>query len=334
MPRRLVYIDHRRQQWQLVDTGGRKLNYMAFSLGFSDEEGGPKLTKSNLPTFQNGVALARMPQAFRDACCVSGMLRTEYLWIDAICIDQRNDEETASEVGHMIDIYQHAVATISPRSLQDQHSQYGQVKWGRYDVLCGEISTSEQLGLLKARLTETDSFDSLASTIAPEIFSNIKSYVQGNMTVMSDAEPLLVFHARKCLTDVEAQPLLQQSLTPSNDTNFTRIEDSLLSETKNEDTDRVAHSIATAWSRVDEAIVHFGQKNMLRAVTRLVQARELMRNSTMSSKDALRVDLQAAVYLARTFLIDGSADVAMNLLDNLAVPTEEGDSPDSNFATM
>jgi hypothetical protein len=334
MPRRLVYIDHRRQKWQLVDTGGRKLSYMAFSLGFSDDEGGPKLTKSNLQKFQKGVAMARMPKAFRDACLFSGMLLTEYLWIDAICIDQDNDEETASEVRHMTDIYQRAIATISPRSQQEQQFQCGQVKWGRYEVLCGETSTSEQLCLLKAHLTETDSLDSLASTVAPEVFSNIESYVQDNVDLLLDGEPLLVFHTPTVLPGLKAQPLLQESPKPGNDINPTPIEEPLPLEGKSEDTDRLAHAIATAWLRIDEGIGHHAQKNLLRAVTKLVQARELISTSRMSSQNALRVDLQAAIYLARTFLIDGSAEAAMDLLNNVQVSKEKVESRESDFTTM
>jgi hypothetical protein len=334
MPRRLVHIDHQRQKWQLIDTRGRKLSYMALSLGFSDEEGGPKLTKSNLRTFQKGVALARMPKAFRDACCFSGMLLTEYLWIDAICIDQGNDEETVSEVRHMIDIYQHAIATISPCSGQEQRFRRGQVKWNRYEVLCGKTSISEQLHLLKTCLTETDSLDSLASTVDPQVFSNIVSYVQDSLTVSSDSEPLLVFHAPTALSGLNAQSLLEQSAESSNDHSLTRIEEPPPSDEQSEDTNRVTHAMATAWLRIDEGIGHYAQKNMLRAVTKLVQARELVRALRMSSQGAVLADLQAAMYLARIFLIDGSPEAAMDLLDNVEASKEKAESRESDFETM
>jgi hypothetical protein len=273
-------------------------------------------------------------ESFRNACFLSGMLLTEYLWIDAICINQDNDEEIAFEVRHVIDIYQHAVATIYPHSQLEEQFQCGQVRWSRYELLCGETSTSEQLWLLKARLTETDSLESLASTITPEVFFNIKSYAQGNVDVLSDSEPLLVFHAPKSLTSLKARPRLDQPPTSSKDASLARNWNPSLSEAQSEDINRVPYVITTAWSRIDEAIEHLGQKNMLHAITKLVQARELTTISIVSSKSALQVHLQASIYLALTFLIDGGADAAMELLDNLKVPAEEGHGQESNFATM
>lgn len=302
---------------------------MAFGLGFSDEEGGPKLTKSNLPTFEKGVALARMSKAFRDACLFSGMLLTEYLWIDTICINQNNDEETASEVRHMVDIYQHAVATISPRPQLEQRFQCGQVEWGRYDVLCTNSSTSKQLCLLKERLTATYSLSRIASIVDPQVFSNIEPYIQDSVTDLSDSEPLLVFHAR-----LKTQPLLEQPPKPTDDVSLGHIEEPPVLEAQSEDTSYVAHATAAALLYINEAIVYFGRKNLLRAITKLVHARELIRTSSISSQSALQVDFQAAIYLARIFLIDGSTDVAMDLLDNLEACKGKCESPETSFATM
>ncbi|KAB2102796.1 hypothetical protein AG0111_0g8686 [Alternaria gaisen] len=334
MPKRLLMIDHQLQRWQLVDTGGRKLSYMAFSLNFSDDESGPVLTKQNLRTFQEGVALARMPKAFRAACLFSGMLLTKYLWIDSTCIDQNDDEEKASAVRHISEIYQNAALIISLGSQQKQKLPYGQVKWGRYDLLCGENSTSKRLCLLQDCFTKTDSLQSLASTIAPEVLSNVEPYVQGNGDVLSDSGPPLVFDTPASLTGLKAHPLSERSTETSNDGERTPTEEPLPSEERNGDTNRVAHTIAVARLCINEGIKHYAQKNMLRTVTKLVQARELVRTTQMSSPDASRVDLQAAIYLARTFLIDRSAEAAMDLLSNIEVPEEISESRESESAII
>ncbi|CAN9079432.1 unnamed protein product [Alternaria sp. RS040] len=332
MPKRLLMIDHQLQKWQLVDTGGRKLSYMAFSLNFSDDESGPVLTKHNLRTFQEGVALARMPKAFRAACLFSGMLLTKYLWIDSTCIDQNDDEEKASAVRHISEIYQNAALIISLGSQQKQKLPYGQVKWGRYDLLCGENSTSKRLCLLQDCFTKTDSLQSLASTVAPEVLSNVEPYVQGNGDVLSDSGPPLVFDTPASLTGLKAHPLSEPLTEASNDGEITPTEEPIPSEEPNGDANRVAHTIAVARVCINEGIEHYAQKNMLRTVTKLVQARELVRTTRMSSPDASRVDLQAAIYLARTFLIDRSAEAAMDLLSNIEVPKETGESRESESA--
>jgi hypothetical protein len=327
MPKRLVMIDHERQTWRLIDTAGKNLRYMALSLGFNDDEGGPTLTKSNLRMFQSGRALADMSVLFLDCCASSAMAQTKYLWIDTLCIDQDNDEETASQICRMDEIYQSAIATILPRS--ELQLQQGQVKWGRYEFMCKETSTVDQFRLLQASFTKTDRLDSLKSVFSAEFLSNIRSYVQD---VANDPSDDGLFSDSHITTSLAA--LLEGRFESSNVVNHTSTEETLSSEGQSEVANRVTNAIATAKLRINEAIQHYAQGDALRAVTKLVQVRELVRTTRISSSEASRVDLQAAIYLARIFLIGSSAEPAMDLLNNIEVPEEIGESRESESAIM
>jgi hypothetical protein len=317
---------------KIIDTGGEELSYCAFGLDFNDDEGGPMLTKSNLHTFRDGVALAQMPKTFRDVCLLSAMLLTKYIWIDALCIDQSNHEETAREVRNMAEIYRSAVVTISPRSqLQPQSNQ---VKWGRYDILCRKQSLQPRLYSIQRCLSTMDSLESFASAVTMPVYSDIEPYIQSNVDALSCREVLLMFDAPKAQTSSKVQPLLEQSSKPEHDIHLTPIEEPLPQGEQKEDNSGELHAIAAAWLCIDEGIKDYAQNNKLRAVTRLVQARELIKTQRVASQDALRVDVQATTYLARIFLIDGSAGAAMDLLNNVKVSQELEDSQEDNSATM
>ncbi|KAH6860576.1 hypothetical protein B0T12DRAFT_138215 [Alternaria alternata] len=331
MPRRLVRINHRRQRWKLVDTGGRTLSYLALGLDSNWDEGDPVLTKSNIHTFREGVALAQMPKSFRDACVFSGLCLTRYIWIDTLCIDQSNHEETAHEVGKMANIYQSAAVTIFPHC--DLKPQRNQVNWGRYDVLCGQSSLQKRLWHLQECLIRPNSLKSLASAVGPEVFANIEPYVESNVDTLSCSEFLSMSDTPAPQASDKAQPLLEQPTKPINDINLEPIEESLSSEKPNEDNSSKQHAVATAWSCINEGVEDYGQNNKLRAVTKLVRARELIKAPCTTSHDALRVDIQAATYLARIFLVDGSAEAAMDLLNNVKASKEIGESRENNFAT-
>ncbi|KAH8642595.1 hypothetical protein IG631_00058 [Alternaria alternata] len=332
IPRRLIRINHRKQRMKLIDTGHEELSYCAFGLDFNDDEGSPMLTKSNLRTFRDGVALAQMPKAFRDVCLLSAMLLTKYIWIDALCIDQSNHEETAREVRNMAEIYRSAVVTISPRS--QLQSQSNQVKWGPYDILCRKPSLQTRLCSIQQCLNTMTSLEGLASAVGPEVFANIEPYVESNVDVLSCSELLSTSGKPTLQASDKAQPLLEQPTKPSNNINLEPIEESLSQEKPHEDTSREPHAIATAWLCINEGVEDYAQNNKLRAVTKLVRARELIKAPCMASHDASRVDLQAATYLARIFLVDGSAEATMDLVNNVKVLKEIGESRESNFATI
>ncbi|KAK6063152.1 heterokaryon incompatibility protein [Seiridium cupressi] len=65
------------------------------------------LTSDNVDSFQRGILLEDLPQTFQDAIIVARCLSIEYLWIDALCIIQNQDDKKdwRGEVSHMKSVY-------------------------------------------------------------------------------------------------------------------------------------------------------------------------------------------------------------------------------------
>ncbi|VUC24491.1 unnamed protein product [Clonostachys rosea] len=78
--------------------------------------GGPQpvlLTMENLEHMTERVHYELLPQTIKDAIKVTRSLGIRYLWVDAICIIQDEDEEAKSkEIGQMGKIYKNAAVTI------------------------------------------------------------------------------------------------------------------------------------------------------------------------------------------------------------------------------
>ncbi|CAH0055757.1 unnamed protein product [Clonostachys solani] len=81
----------------------------------------PKLTKKTLPTFLNKIAFDSLPQTFQDAIEVARRLGLSYMWIDALCIIQDEDDHSdwRQESGRMKSIYSGSHVTISASSAAD-----------------------------------------------------------------------------------------------------------------------------------------------------------------------------------------------------------------------
>jgi hypothetical protein len=73
-----------------------------------------KLTKATELSLSGSISLESLPILFRDAISVCRRLEIPFLWIDALCIFQGENEEVEwrEEAAHMGDIYQNAFITI------------------------------------------------------------------------------------------------------------------------------------------------------------------------------------------------------------------------------
>ncbi|KAK9423955.1 putative Heterokaryon incompatibility protein-domain-containing protein [Seiridium unicorne] len=65
------------------------------------------LTSDKVDSFQRGIVLEDLPQTLQDAIIVARRLSIEYLWIDALCIIQNQDDKKdwRREVSHMKSVY-------------------------------------------------------------------------------------------------------------------------------------------------------------------------------------------------------------------------------------
>lgn len=71
-------------------------------------------TKANKHDHETtGIDVQSMPATFQDSIQVAKKLQIQYLWIDALCIVQDDDEDWETEAVTMCDIFAHSQITIS-----------------------------------------------------------------------------------------------------------------------------------------------------------------------------------------------------------------------------
>ena len=71
------------------------------------------LSRENRNVLAEGVYIDQLPQTFRDAIQVAGKLGISYLWIDALCIIQDDQDDWSRESVTMAKIYTYSVVNIS-----------------------------------------------------------------------------------------------------------------------------------------------------------------------------------------------------------------------------
>lgn len=81
-----------------------------------------KLVKSNLAAFQQSVPFEELPQTFADAIRLTAALGQRYLWIDALCILQDDQQDWRREAATMCSVFENALFSISALAAEDSHS--------------------------------------------------------------------------------------------------------------------------------------------------------------------------------------------------------------------
>ncbi|KAI8624251.1 HET-domain-containing protein [Xylariaceae sp. FL1651] len=117
LPTRLLHIEKTGEtnlRVQLVTTvEGHTGEYAALSYCW----GGPQqlqLTKATVHKFlQQPIERQALPKGLSDAVGVTHALELEYLWVDALCIVQDDQDDKKQEISRMSDIYQNSFVTIA-----------------------------------------------------------------------------------------------------------------------------------------------------------------------------------------------------------------------------
>lgn len=87
--------------------------------------GGPQrvtLLNQNRAALQQDGALKDLPRTLADAIAFTAALRFRYLWIDAICIIQDNNEDKAIQISNMANIYSYSLITLVAATGKDADS--------------------------------------------------------------------------------------------------------------------------------------------------------------------------------------------------------------------
>ena len=89
---------------KLVAGKGRKATYACLSYCWGDAVG-EQLRDDNFQEFQNGKKVASLPKTYRDTIAFCRRMSLRYLWIDALCIKQRNKQDWLQESVKMAQYY-------------------------------------------------------------------------------------------------------------------------------------------------------------------------------------------------------------------------------------
>ena len=115
LPSRLIWIDpSQKAPLQLRETRSLHPKTLYMSLSHS---WGPnpfiELRTDNLEDFKKSIPLSKLTKTFKDATIITREMGIEYLWIDSLCIIQRNAEDWAKESLTMGDVYANSYCNIA-----------------------------------------------------------------------------------------------------------------------------------------------------------------------------------------------------------------------------
>jgi hypothetical protein len=103
--------------------------YIALSYCWGDREIMLKSTKKSVVQWMEDIPWNQLPQTFQDAASLSRALGIRYLWIDALCIVQDDEEDREREVAKMANIYSGSYLTIAATRGFDSHAGLFGDRW-------------------------------------------------------------------------------------------------------------------------------------------------------------------------------------------------------------
>lgn len=118
-PKRLIDVGlHQQAEVHLIRTEGRLLRYAALSYCWGANRDGTIATNETVEQMTKGVSPTLFSRTIQDAITVVRKLGMRYLWVDALCIIQGQDQtaEWTDEIKRMGDIYLNAHLTIAASS--------------------------------------------------------------------------------------------------------------------------------------------------------------------------------------------------------------------------
>ncbi|KAK4033587.1 heterokaryon incompatibility protein-domain-containing protein [Parachaetomium inaequale] len=130
MPTRVIDIGGDGRDPVLVETEGRPGQYATLSYCWGKK---PQLrtTKETLSAFLEAIPVGELQKTALDALEICRHLGIPYLWIDALCIVQDDEDDWLRESARMCDIYSSSALTIAAaRSLSARQGVFGYQQYG------------------------------------------------------------------------------------------------------------------------------------------------------------------------------------------------------------
>jgi hypothetical protein len=84
----------------------------------------PRTTKQNIEEHMQGIHLERLPQTFKDAVLVTRELGLKYLWIDSLCIIQRDKDDWDAESSRMAETYENGFLNLATSYSSDSNGGF------------------------------------------------------------------------------------------------------------------------------------------------------------------------------------------------------------------
>ncbi|KAK3341945.1 heterokaryon incompatibility protein-domain-containing protein [Lasiosphaeria hispida] len=119
-PKRLIRIGKpaAAPEIHIVDTmavKGSVLRYVALSYCWGDPAIHHQLltVRANIDDHKKHIDFSSLPRTIQDAITTCGQLNVSYIWVDALCIIQDDDQEKMIEIANMGQIYTNAYLTIA-----------------------------------------------------------------------------------------------------------------------------------------------------------------------------------------------------------------------------
>lgn len=112
LPTRVLHVGTDNKDPFLFESKGAKASYCILSYCWG-HTGNATTTKKNLSERMKGIPLTSLPATLCEAILTARSLGFEYIWIDALCIIQDDDEDWANEASIMHELYSRADLTIT-----------------------------------------------------------------------------------------------------------------------------------------------------------------------------------------------------------------------------
>lgn len=119
LPSRVLDVDSTGDTVRLIDChADLRGRYISLSHCWGSSET-LTTTQESYEAHTQGVPLSHLPKTFLDAVIIARHLGIRYVWIDSLCIMQKNVDDWARESGRMRDIYSNAYLVIAANHARD-----------------------------------------------------------------------------------------------------------------------------------------------------------------------------------------------------------------------
>jgi hypothetical protein len=118
LPSRVIDVGDGNQPPRLyLSNPGDRARYVALSYCWGEDQ--PYMTKkSNLQEKTMAIPMAELGQTIQDAIVTNRKIRIPYIWIDALCIIQDDEDGKMNEISGMGDLYRRATVCIAAASAE------------------------------------------------------------------------------------------------------------------------------------------------------------------------------------------------------------------------